>query len=67
MIDEMTVRTKVAGMVAGVAMVAFAVTLGVMLYRRSRRHTLAERVQEALPDAVRDLPGGIRVRLKKAL
>ena len=53
--------------VAAVAVVALAVGLGVKMYSRRRRRTLAERLQGALPDSVRDLPGGIRVRLKKAL
>ncbi|HKV86819.1 MAG TPA: hypothetical protein VJT78_02350 [Candidatus Dormibacteraeota bacterium] len=52
---------------AGVAAVALTVGAGVLIYRRLRRRTLAQRLQGAIPDSVRDLPGGIRVRLKRAL
>jgi hypothetical protein len=36
--------------------------VGWMIYRRSRRRTLVQRLQEALPDTVRELP----TRVKKA-
>lgn len=55
------------GIVAGVAMVALAVGIGYAVYRSRRHHTLAGRIQRALPDAVRDLPDSVRERLKKAL
>lgn len=60
-------QIAVAGIVAGVAIAALAVGIGMVVYRRRRRRTLAERLQGALPDSVWDLPGGIRGRLKRAL
>lgn len=55
------------GILAGVVMVALAFGIGYAVYRSRRRLTLAERLQEALPDSVRDLPDSVRERLKKAL
>lgn len=60
-------RVQAAAIAAGVAAFAFAIGVGVMIYRRRRRRTLAERLQNALPDSMRDLPSGIKVRLKRAL
>jgi hypothetical protein len=55
------------GIAGALAMLALAVGVGLVVYRQRRRRTLAERLQGALPDQVRELPGGIRVRLKRAL
>lgn len=45
-----------AGMVG---LLAFGV-VGWMIYRRSRRRTLVQRLQDALPDTVRELPTRVR-------
>jgi len=45
--------SRVRLMVAGAAIAAAAVGVGVILYRR-RRRTLAERLQRALPETLRD-------------
>jgi hypothetical protein len=57
-----------AGMVVG-AVVALSVAVGVgwIIYRRRRRRTLVERLQDAIPEAVRDLPDQVRERARKAL
>ena len=60
-------RMPVAGIIAGMAVLALAVGVGVMVYRRRRHQTLVERLQRALPESVRELPSGIRVRVKRAL
>ena len=43
------------------------VIAGVMVARSRRRRTLVQRLQEALPEGVRDLPGGLREQVKRAL
>lgn len=54
-----------AGMVvAGVMVTALAVGLGWMVYQRRRRRSLFERLQAAIPDAVKDLPLEVRARVK---
>jgi hypothetical protein len=54
-----------AGMVvAGVMVAALAVGLGWMFYQRRRQRSLFERIQAAIPDAVKDLPDGVRARVK---
>ena len=54
-----------AGMiVAGVMVAALAVGVGWMLYQRRRQRSLIERIQAAIPDAVKDLPDGVRARVK---
>jgi sensor c-di-GMP phosphodiesterase-like protein len=54
-----------AGMVVAGAMVtALAVGLGWMVYQRRRRRSLFERLQAAIPDAVKDLPVEVRARVK---
>ncbi|TMB45621.1 MAG: hypothetical protein E6J53_06055 [Chloroflexi bacterium] len=68
-IDQMDRETlQRAGMVVG-AVVALSVAVGVgwVIYRRSRRRTLVERLQDAIPEAVRDLPDQVRERARKAL
>jgi len=58
-------NTPRAGMiVAGVMVAALAVGLGWMLYQRRRQRSLIERIQAAIPDAVKDLPDGVRARVK---
>jgi hypothetical protein len=54
-----------AGMVvAGVMVAALAVGVGWMVYQRRRRRSLIERLQAAIPDAVKDLPDEVRARVK---
>lgn len=54
-----------AGMVvAGVMVAALAVGVGWMVYQRRRRRSLIERIQAAIPDAVKDLPDEVRARVK---
>jgi Flp pilus assembly protein TadB len=48
----------------GVAVFVAAVGIGWMLYRTRRRRTLVQRLQDALPNSVRDLPDGLRARAK---
>jgi hypothetical protein len=53
---------------AGVAAGLLAVGLvGWMMYRRRRRRTLVQRLQDALPDSVRELPQGVRAQVRRAL
>jgi hypothetical protein len=52
-----------AGVVAAVVAVG---VVGWMLYRSRRRRTLMERLQDALPDSVRELPQGLQARVKRA-
>lgn len=52
-----------AGVVAAVVAVG---VIGWMLYRSQRRRTLVQRLQEALPDSVRELPGGLQARIRRA-
>lgn len=51
-------------MVAGVMVAALALGVGWMLYQRRRQRSLIERIQAAIPDAVKDLPDGVRARVK---
>jgi hypothetical protein len=54
-----------AGMVvAGLMVAALAVGVGWMVYQRRRRRSLIERLQAAIPDAVKDLPDEVRARVK---
>jgi hypothetical protein len=54
-----------AGMVvAGVMVTALAVGVGWMVYQRRRQRSLIERIQAAIPDAVKDLPDEVRARVK---
>jgi hypothetical protein len=49
--------------VAGMMVAALAVGVGWMVYQRRRRRSLFERLQAAIPDAVKDLPVEVRARL----
>jgi hypothetical protein len=54
-----------AGMVvAGVMVAALAVGVGWIVYQRRRQRSLFERIQAAIPDAVKDLPDEVRARVK---
>lgn len=51
-----------AGLVA--AVMAFGV-LGWILYRRRRGRTIGQRLQDTVPDSVRELPRGLRDRFRR--
>ena len=61
-IKEFDVRRVPPGafVAAGMVGVLALGVVGWMIYRRSRRRTLVERLQEALPDTVRELPTRVR-------
>lgn len=54
-------------MATGIAAVVVAVGVGWMIYRTRRRRTLMQKLQEALPGSVRELPDELRARAKKPL
>ena len=58
-----------AGLIAaGVVGAVLAVGIvGWLVYRSRRRRSLVQRLQDALPDSVRDLPHGVRAQFKRAL
>ena len=57
----------VALVAAGFATGVIAVGLiGWMVYRSSRRRTLVQRLQGALPDSVRELPHVVRAQVKRS-
>ena len=53
-----------AGLVTAVVAVGI---VGWLVYRSRRRRTIMQRLQDALPDSVRDLPQGVRAQVKRAL
>ena len=53
-----------AGVVGAVVAVGI---VGWLVYRSRRRRTLVQRLQDAIPDSVRDLPQGVRAQVKRAL
>jgi cytochrome c-type biogenesis protein CcmH/NrfG len=52
-----------AGVVAAVVAVG---VIGWMVFRSRQRRPLLQRVQEAIPGSVRDLPTGLRARVRRA-
>jgi hypothetical protein len=51
---------------AGVALASLAALgLGVVVYRRRRRHSLASRVHDALPRSMKDVPEQLAAQLKR--
>ena len=52
-----------AGVVAAVVGMGI---VGWLLFRSRRRQTLVQRLQEAIPDRVRDLPTGLQARIRRA-
>ena len=55
--------------VVAAGVVAAVVGLGIigwMVFRSRRRQTIVQRLQEAIPGRVRDLPGGLQSRIKRA-
>ncbi len=53
-----------AGLVTAVVAVGI---VGWLVYRSRRRRNLLQRLQDTLPDSVRDLPQGVRAQVKRAL
>jgi uncharacterized protein HemX len=48
-------------MAAGIALASVAaIGIGVVVFRRRRRQTLAARLQKALPDSMRELPDALK-------
>jgi hypothetical protein len=65
---EMPRLPPAALVAAGVAGAVLAVGIvGWLVYRSRRRRTLVQRLQDAIPDSVRDLPQGVRAQVKRAL
>jgi hypothetical protein len=62
-IPEMPSGVVMAGIVAAVVAVG---VVGWLLYRSRRHQTLMERLQDALPGSVRDLPQGLQARVRRA-
>lgn len=54
-------------MATGIAVFVAAVGIGWMVYRSRQRRTLVQRLQDALPDSVRELPMDIRDRARRPL
>jgi hypothetical protein len=59
--------TRVGMIVTGVVALGVAVGVGWMLYQRRRRRSLVERLQDVIPNSVRDLPDQVLERARKAL
>jgi len=57
----------IAFLAAGLAVAAVAAGVGWMVYRSRRRRTLVQRLQDVLPEGVRELPGGLRDQVRRAL
>ena len=58
-----------AGLVAA-GLVTAVVALGIvgwLVYRSRRRRTMVQRLQDAIPDSVRDFPQGVRAQVRRAL
>jgi hypothetical protein len=65
---EMPKLPPAALVAAGVVGAVVAVGIvGWLVYRSRRRRTLVQRLQDAIPDSVRDLPQGVRAQVKRAL
>ncbi len=69
-VGEMQEQTRSENMnrprmiMAGVFVAGLAVSVGWMIYQRRRQRSLIERLQAAIPDAVKDLPEEVRARVK---
>lgn len=63
-LKELDVRQMPPGVYVVGAVMATAIVAGAfwLLFRNRRRRTLVRRLQDAIPDGVRDLPGVRRVR-----
>lgn len=56
--------SRAGAVVAGVMVAALAVGLGWMVYQRRRQQSLMERLQAAIPGAVKVLPDEVRARVR---
>lgn len=54
-------------MATGIAVFVAAVGVGWMIYRSRRRRTLAQRLHDALPESMSDLPEVLRAKAKRPL
>ncbi len=54
-------------MATGIAVVVAAVGIGWMIFRSRRRRSLVDRLQDALPGSVKDLPDDLRAKAKRPL
>lgn len=54
-------------MATGLAVFVAAVGVGWMVYRSRQKRTLVQRLQDALPGSVRELPTDIRERAKRPI
>ena len=54
-------------MATGIAVFVAAVGIGWMVYRSRRRRTLAQRLHDALPESMSDLPDVLRAKAKRPL
>lgn len=54
-------------MATGIAVFVAAVGIGWMVYRSRRRRTLAQRLHDALPESMSDLPEVLRAKAKRPL
>jgi len=50
---------------AGLVIGAVGIGVAWMIYRNRRRRNLVQRLQDALPEGVRDLPAGVRIQVKR--
>jgi len=64
---KMDVRSlpPAAYVAAGLVFTGVAIGVGWLVYRSRRRRTLVQRLQEALPNTVRDLPAEVRSQVKR--
>lgn len=51
----------------GLAAIVMAVGVGWMIYRNRRRRTLVQKLRDALPESLSDLPDDLKARAKKPL
>lgn len=52
---------------SGIAAVVMAVGVGWMIYRNRRRRSLVQRLRDALPESLSDLPDDLKAKAKKPL
>jgi hypothetical protein len=57
-------RNRIA---AGLMLAAFAAGAAMIVYSRRRRRTLAQRLQKAVPDSVREFPDELVAQLKRPI
>jgi hypothetical protein len=56
---------RVGYVAAGLLACGVALGIGWMVYRRRRRPTLVQRLQDVMPERVRDLPDSLRAQVRK--